>query len=432
MWRSDEASAATRYNFVMRTVLAACFLLWLCGWAKAQQTAPAAAQRKSVMVPAVIDHNRVIIDVEVALPNDSSEAIRAWIDNGNPDLHISRRIASVLALPVTCGDKECSSPPPKEITIGGMSIPLNGVQAATIPLRPVSAAAVLANGMSIEMNIPARVLRNYDVLIDFPANRFSIGAPGTIPFHGSSGKVRLTENGLIQIPSQIENKKYDLGLDIGSSISFLSEELFDKLAGAHPDWPHMTGAVGPANMWGADAETTWKLMRVDRVQFGPLFLTDVPFVAVSKPVMDFFEKRAGMPTTGLLGSDLLLGYRVGLDYAHSTVYFDIGRMTRFPAFDVVGFVLRPEEDGRYTILSVAGFQGKPSVAGVQAGDELVAVDNIPVQGATMGQVWKMLGGTPGQERRLTVKRAGKEFVVPAKVQHFLAALPDEDNKKKKK
>jgi C-terminal processing protease CtpA/Prc len=62
----------------------------------------------------------------------------------------------------------------------------------------------------------------------------------------------------------------------------------------------------------------------------------------------------------------------------------------------------------------------------------VAVDNIPVPGATMGQVWKMLGGTPGQERRLTVKRAGKEFVVPAKVQHFLPALPDEDNKKKKK
>ena len=50
---------------------------------------------------------------------------------------------------------------------------------------------------------------------------------------------------------------------------------------------------------------------------------------VPKPVMDFFEKRAGMPTAGLLGSDMLLGYRVGLDYAHSTVYFDIGRCTSF-------------------------------------------------------------------------------------------------------
>jgi len=84
------------------------------------------------------------------------------------------------------------------------------------------------------------------------------------------------------------------------------------------------------------------------------------------------------------------------------------------------------------ILKVAEFEGKPSVAAVQAGDELLAVDNIPVHGSTMGQVWAMLGGTPGQERRLTIKRAGKEFVVPAKVQHFLATLPEEDNNKKKK
>jgi hypothetical protein len=246
-------------------------LLLLCGWVEAQGS----AAPNLVTVTAAIDHNRVIIDVEVPLANGSSEAIRAWVDNGNPDLYISRHIATVLGLPVTCGEQECSSPPPKEITIGGMTIALGEVKEAKIPLRPVSAAAVLASGMSVEMNIPARVLRNYDVLIDFPQHRFSIGAPGTIPFRGSSCKVRLTENGLIKVPSQIENKKYELGLDIGSSISFLSEELFEKLATAHPDWPRMTGAVGSANMWGSQAETDWKVMRVDRVQFGPLFLTDV-------------------------------------------------------------------------------------------------------------------------------------------------------------
>jgi hypothetical protein len=416
----------------MRPALAACLLLLLCGWAKAQETACTAPQRKSVTVPAVIDHNRVIINVEIPLPNGSSEAIRAWVDNGNPDLNISRHIATMLGLPVTCEDKECSSPPPKEITIGGMSIPLGGVKVAKLPLRPVSAAAVLANGMSVEMNIPASVLRNYDVLIDFPAHRFSIGAPGTIPFRGSSGKVRLTENGLIQVPSQIENKRYDLGLDIGSSISFLSEELFEKLARAHPDWPHMTGAVGPANMWGADAETTWKLMRVDRVQFGPLFLTDVAVAALSKEMTDLFEKRAGMPTTGVLGSNMLVNYRVGLDYAHSMVYFDIGRMSRFPDFDVVGLVLRPEVDGRYTILGIADFAGRPSVEGVQPGDHLIAVNGIPVVGSTMGQVWGLLGGTPGQERKMTIERAGKEFVIAAQVQQFLPGVPEEATKKKRK
>ena len=413
----------------MRVVLTVCCLIIFYAWVEAQEsTAP-----KVVTVPAAIDHNRVIINADLIRPNGSAETVRAWVDNGNPDLYISRRLATLLKLAVSCGNQECSSPPPKEIVIGGMAIPLSPVKEAKIPLKPVSAAAVLAPGIAVEMNIPASVLRNYDVLINFPEHRFSIGAPGTIHFRGSSEKVRITENGLIQVPSQIENKKYSLGLDLGSCISFLSEELFDKLATGHPDWPRMTGAVGSASMWGADAETNWKLMRVDRVQFGPLFLTDAPFVAASKPLMDFFEKRAGMPSIGLLGSDMLLGYRVGLDYAHSTVYFDIGKMTRFPDFDVIGLVLRPEDDGRFTILSVAEFEGKPSVADVQAGDQLIAVDDIPVHGTTMGQVWAMLGGTPGQERKLTVERAGKQFVVPAKVQHFLGAPPEEGpNKKKRK
>jgi hypothetical protein len=412
----------------MRAFFAGCFLVFICGSAFAQDKAQPPAP---VTVPAAIDHNRVVINADLILPNGSAETVRAWVDTGNPDLYISRRLATLLNLAVTCGNQECSSPPPKELVIGGMTIPLSQVKEAKIPLKAVSVAAVLAPGMAVEMNIPASLLRSYDVLINFPEHRFSIGAPGTIHFRGSSEKVRVTGTGLIQVPSQIDNKKYNLGLDAGSSISLLSGELFDKVAAGHPDWPRMTGAVGSANMWGAEAETNWSVMRVDRVQFGPLFLTDVPFVAASKATMDFFAKRAGMPTMGLLGSDMLLGYRVGLDYAHSTVYFDIGKMTRFPEFDVIGFVLRPEDDGRYTILKVAEFEGKPSVAGVQAGDELIAVDNIPVHGSTMGQVWAMLGGTPGQERKLTIERTGKEFVVPAKVQHFLAALPEEDYKKKK-
>src|SRR5208282_1529856 len=189
---------------------------------------------------------------------------------------------------------------------------------------------------------------------------------------------------------------------------------------AHPDWPQMTGAVGSANMWGGDDEAKWKVMRLDRLQYGPLFLDNVVVVDFSKDRMEIFDKRAGVPTAGLLGSSALLNYRVGLDYAHSMVYFEFGRNFNFPDFDVIGLILRPEDDGRFTILGVAEFEGTPSLPdgpdGVQLGDHLVAVDGIPVGGSTMGQVWAMLGGTPGQERKLTVERAGKQFTVAAKVQ----------------
>ena len=263
------------------------------------------------------------------------------------------------------------------------------------------------------------------MLIDLPDREFTIAQPGALKFQGVATKVFVnSQTGLIQVPSQIENKKYNLALDVGSSISFLSDELFDKLAAANADWPHMTGAVGPANMWGLDDEPKWKLMRLNRVQFGPLYLTDVAVVDFAGDRWEYFVKRAGVPTAGLLGASALMNYRIGLDYAHSTVYFDIGKTFEFPDFDVVGLILRPEDDTRFMILGVADLDGKPSVPtgddGVRAGDHLVAVDNIPATGSTMGQVWSLLEGTPGQERKLTIERDGKQFSVIAKVQHFLA------------
>ncbi len=407
-------------------------VLALCGFISAQDKA--IPELKSATVPAVIDHNRVVIVANVVLPDGSTQRVRAWVDNGNPDLYLSRRLAILLGLAVSCNDHECSSPPPRELVVGGMEIWLAGVKEAKIPLRPVSAAAVLAAGMNIEITLPSSVLRHYDVLVDFPGKKFSIGRPGTIEFRGPSAKVHINaDNGLIQIPSQAEKQKYNLGLDLGSSTNFLSEELFDKIANAHPDWPHMTGAVGSANMWGLDEEARSKVMRLDRVTYGPLFLANVPVVEFSKDRMDFFQSRAGFPTAGLIGSNALINYRVGLDYAHSTVYFEFGRTFNFPDFDVIGLILRPEEDGRFTILGVADIDGQPSVpGGVQAGDHLIAVDGIAVRGSTMGQVWAALGGLPGQERRLTIERGGKQFTTVANVQHFLAELPDEKERKKKK
>lgn len=412
----------TSYNFGMHWTIAGLLLLSLTGQVHALEKAATGA--RIVTVPATIDHNRVVIRVDLRLPDGSSQTVRAWVDNGNPDLYLSRRVATLLSLPVKCGDQECSSPPPADIVIGGMSVPLTAVKEAKIPLRPVNEAAVLALGMDAEINLPSSILRQYDVLIDFVERKFSLGAPGTIHFRGASGKALVNaQNGLIQVPSQIEGKKYNLALDVGSCISFLSEELFDKLAATHADWPRMTGAVGSANMWGAPEETKWKVMSADRVQFGPLFLTNVPMVALPKPVVEFFEKRAAMPTVGLVGSNVLLNYRVGLDYAHATVYFDLGRTYRFADFDVVGLILRPEADGRFTILGVADMDGKPSVDGVESGDHLEGVNDLPVRGITMGQVWSMLGGTPGREKKLTIERGGRELNVIAKVQHFLGQTP---------
>src|SRR5947207_14372372 len=50
----------------------------------------------------------------------------------------------------------------------------------------------------------------------------------------------------------------------------------------------------------------------------------------------------------------------------------------------------------------------------------------------MGQVWSMLEGMPGQERKLTLERGGKQFTVAAKVRHFLGEEASEDTGKRER
>ncbi len=405
----------------------------LAGAALAQSTSKQGLlEPKFDTVPMTLDHNRVVIDVDVSSSDGATHRVHAWVDNGNADFEMSRRFAALIGLTVTCSDKACSAPPPAVITIGTMKILLTGLKEVKIPLKQANGSSVMAPGLNAEINIPSVVLRNYDVLINFPEHKFTIGEPGSLKFNGVKSKMLVNpSNGIIEIPSEMDNKKYNLGLDLGSSISFLSGELFEKLSTAHPGWPHMTGAIGPANMWGTDVETKWRLLRMERVQYGPLFLSGIPIVSLPQNILDFFEKRAGVSTVGTLGSEALLNYRVGLDYAHSTAYFDIGRTFNFPDFDVIGLILRPEDDGRFTIIGTADFQGKASVPEVQAGDHLVAVDGSLVQGSTTGQVWSMLGGAPDQERVVVVERGGKQFSVSARVQHFLGETEDDSDSKKK-
>jgi hypothetical protein len=390
----------------------------------AQKSAATAAQpaASAVTVPLVLDHNRIVVDADISTSGSTAQRVRAWVDNGDPEFWMSQRVARLMGFDVNCDGQACTGKPGAaigELSIHGFGIllPAMGGGVKVLP-------GVAAPGMNAEIHISSTILRGYDVLVDFPGRKFSIGPRGSLRFDGTKTKAAIdSATGLIRIPSQIENKKYELGLDLGSSMSTLSKGLFDKLSGAHPDWPKMTGGVGPANSTGSGDELKQRLLRLDRLQFGPLFLVDVAVADSAEGRISTQGTEVGSAASGALGSEALLNYRIGLDYAHSAVYFEIGRTFNFPDFDVIGLTLRPEADGRFTVAAIADFHGEPSVLsgvdGVQVGDSLLAVDDIPTAGSTMGQVWAMLGGEIGQQRRLTLERDGKRFVLLAKVQHFL-------------
>lgn len=374
-------------------------------------------------MPVTLDHNRIIIDVKLPLPDGTQKRVRGWVDNGDTDLWVDENVAKLLALQPAADSKETETPgakervvqAPREIIVGGMKISLAGVKEA----RSIAAESI-APGSSAEINLPSTVLRNYDVVMDYVDREITIAAPGQAKFTGKSEKVFVNPpNGLIQVPAKMGGNSYQLTLDLGSCFSMLAADAFENLAKANPKWPRNAGAVGPEIFWGMPDEAKMQAMGVPSLEYGPVKLDAVGFDEFPQKSLAWYRQRAGAESSGLIGGNALLGYRVGIDYAHAMVYFDRRSEYIAPGIDVVGLTLRPELDGRYSVIGVPEYEGKPAVPEAKAGDLLVSIDKVPAKGSTMGQIWSLLGGDPGETRVLTLEREGKAFTVKATVRRFL-------------
>ena len=378
---------------------------------------------QSVTVPVTLDHNRIIIDVYLPLPDGTQKRVRGWLDNGNADLWLSERVAKLMALPPaaeakeseTLGAKVRTVAAPKEVIVGGMKLSFAGIKEGKM-----TTAESVAPGSSAEINLPSTVLRNYDVIMDYVDRELTLAQPGQAKFTGKSSKAFVNPpNGLVQVPATIAGKTYQLSLDLGSCFNMLAGDLEHQLAKDNPKWPRHTGAVGTELFWGMPEEVTAQALRIPAIDYGPVKLPEVGVVDLPQKYMDFYRQRTGAESSGLIGGAALLNYRVGIDYAHATVYFDQRGSYIAPGIDVVGLTLRPELDGRYTVIGVPEYEGKPAVPEAKAGDILSAIDNVPAKGSTMGQIWSLLGGDPGETRVLTLEREGKPLTVKATVNRFL-------------
>ncbi len=391
----------------VRTIFAA-FFLW---------TAAFAQEPKSVTVPITLDHNRIVIDVYLPLPDGNTKRVRALVDTGATEMTASQRVGEIFG-PIKCDAQTCETTLPPEIQIGGMKISLERMQTAHAPAGVPK--DVMVAGMSPEITLPAAILRNYDVVVDYATRQFTIGASGSVKFQGTPTKARVNPTGLIDITGQLQGESLRFALDTGLPISFLDSERLAKLHIAHPAWPYLKGAVGAANVTGSPDEAERELLRIPDFHVGTAALSGIAFASLPPAALTKLNERVGADTNGLLGGEALRNCRVGIDYAHQTVYIDVVSHNAAPDMDVVGLTLRPTVDGHFTVSAVLSIDGKTTVPDVKSGDVLVGVDGAPLTGATLGQAWSLLSGTPGQSRALTLERDGRVFTVNAPVRRFLA------------
>ena len=368
----------------------------------------------SVTVPFDMDHNRMFVEVEFLRPDGAVRKARAWVDTGNEALVLQEPLARELGFEVPAGKEEwVQLPKAPGMRLGGMALDASDVPAGVLRgprLRP---------GLLVEAQLPASLFLRYHVVLDYPARRLTVAKPGLLKPRGAPVPCRVNpKTGLFLIDAVLEGETVALGIDNGSSYTWVSETLTKAWQGRHPDRPTAVGAVGAANFFGFGFERLGVLMRVPEMGIGALTVKNVGVTGLPQGLFDWYSKKSAGPVRGFIGANVLKGFRIEVDFANKTTYWEAGPAPDPFDLDIVGLNLRPDADGGYTVAAVAVKDGKPSVEEVRPGDRLISVDGHDTAGSAMGAVVDSLRGTPGTERTLVLERGGQRFTVKARAMRF--------------
>jgi len=375
--------------------------------------AGATAAPHSGTAPFVFDGNRMYAELAFVRPDGSAHRALAFVDMGSPAVALRESLFKDLRL---------DQGQPLAFTIGGFRIQVPAADVVREPRAPSS----LGGELSVEGILPARVLKDYQVVIDYRRRTLTVARPQTLSLRGIAVPFRMNEiTGLLSIDASIDGSSYPMTIDNGSAYTWVRQNVGRTWLAAHPGWERGVGAVGPSNMMmsGTQIETAGTLLRIPRVMAGPLVLPEVGAMAVGPgtienlDLFDWYSRKNAGPVVGWIGGNVLKAYRITIDYPKRVMYWQKQGDPDTHDLDQVGLTLASDR-GEFLVAAVALKNGRPTVEGVLPGDRLMRIDTLDTVGATWGAIYAALHGRPGEGRALTIERKGRRLSVPAIVTAF--------------
>jgi hypothetical protein len=372
-----------------------------------------------VTVPLILEGNVPIVELEFSSARGIRKA-RFLVDTGGGDaLLLGDRLMADIGAKATGavirGYEPLKSVPVK---LGGMPLDLTGVRTMGMPKRRGPTVRNAVEGL-----LPGRMLKNYEVVFDYPARRFTLAKPGAAEPRGIKIKTAISAVGNPRIELLIDGTTHGFLLDSGASFTMISRAALDTWAKANTSWPAATGAVGFANMFGGKLEREALMLRIAAIGIGAISLKDV--AAVSRPEGTFEKSMTRLmtaPIIGALAGNVLRDFRVEIDYQNGFIYLERSASTGGTAdADLlsVGLVLAAGPDGIPLVSGISSAAAPDVQSGVQPGDKLVAVDDTPLRGKSLAAVAGVLQGTAGAHKQLSLERDGKALTVSVTVKSLL-------------
>ncbi len=360
-------------------------------------------------MPARIDNDRMFVTLTFRRPDGSPRLALACVNMGMGGLSLAPALRDELGR-----DR------PVSFSIGSMPVTVDA--AAVLPASAEDFAQQLGP-MPVEAILPAGVLRQFRVTLDYAGQTLTLAEPSDASAPGVPVSVRMNNGtGLISADAEVDGRRYPVVIDAGAGYSWWRGGVVREWLAAHPDWLRAEGAPGRSNQAMVDQafERDATVLRVPAMALGPLQLRDVGILGsgparggvvgllIGRLFWDAWEKGAPGPVAGWLGGNVLSRYRLTIDYRNRVTYWEQVVPPRTDELDAVGLSLVHTSDG-YRVGGLVRRDGIAPVAGVRPGDRLVTVDGRDAASMPRGTLLEALHGKPGDHRQITLDRDGRRI-----------------------
>lgn len=374
----------------------------------------------SATVPMDATNNASIVELTFQKKDGTPRTARFVVDTGGGAFILAEPLANDIGVertgPVEKGDEGTFAPlAAPAVRLGDMPIDLTGV----FTVAQIGSARFNSRDEA-EGLVPGRLLRKYHVIFDYPAKTFTMARPGTITPKGEQLPAPIGRTGFPRIDLTIAGETHGYLLDTGATYTMISRAVLDRWVAAQPSWPKAIGATGMANMFGGKLENEAVMLRMPLAMLGTQRIEQA--AAVSRPVGTFEKFMSSMmtsPIVGAIGGNILKQFRVEIDYANGLVYLQRGGASEANDLDQVGLTLVAAPSGALMISAVSAGNDPGVVNGLRAGDRLLRVNGVEMNGATLSAAQKALAGRPGDTKTIVVERGGAQVTVQAKVVRIL-------------
>src|ERR1700761_9525458 len=169
----------------------------------------------------VLDGNRVYAELSFVLPNRTTRPALTYVDMGSASLTLSEPLFNDLKL-------DEGQPLTFKLGAFAVTIPAAKAENSHQPARPLGKNNIAAI-------LPASVLKNFQVVLDYKARTLTLALPGTLNPEGIATPFHLNgETGIIAIDAMIDGKPYAITIDNGSAWSWVRQDVLKTWLAHHP------------------------------------------------------------------------------------------------------------------------------------------------------------------------------------------------------